>query len=169
MLYCLRSSNDGFSFPTLTRVFVPPVSGVTYGEVPTATGGWGPGFFRIARVWSCVAPGGRVHVVWMDNRDGRFSGDEPRRDKWRVRRAFSDDKGLTWTVPSDPVSDQPSVGGFGIPQEQPAGEPHVPPGDFLACDADANVFYVAWTDTRYALTDQWNAKGPRVFFRRYVK
>lgn len=160
VLYCLRSANDGLSFPTLTRVFMPPLPTAVFGTVPPNNS---PGFFRIGRVWSCIAPNGRVHLVWMDNREGRVgdTGDDATRDKWRVRRAYSDDKGLTWTVPEAPVSDQPSIGGYGIPD--PIGnESHIPPGDMIACDADDGFLYVAWTDTR-------NAPGtPQVYFRRYV-
>lgn len=170
VLYCLRSTNDGAAFGTLTRIFDSPSGGgVTYADVPSSdTDGKfnGRGFFRIGRVWSCIDGNGTVHVVWMDNREGVAPDPQNRRDMWRVRRAFSTDKGLTWTVPTDPVSTSSSIGGFGIPNNN--YEPHLPPGDFLSCDADSNFLYIAWPDSRHALTNQWLTRGPRIFFRKYA-
>lgn len=153
VLYCKVSNDNGATWsgekPVFPQSFVtPPSHG--YAPVPPNDSGNPNGFLRIGRVWSCVDGQGRVHVVWFDNRAGKYvlaEGDPPEyegRDLWRVYRSMSTDGGNTWSAAAA-VADGLSLGGFGQP---PDSIKHAPPGDFISCDADWDRLYVAWCDSR---------------------
>lgn len=155
---CTKRSTDGGETWGSEVVVATYTGQQTYATVPGPSGPT-TGFFRIGRVWSCLAPDGTLHVVRFDNREGAW-GDG--RDKWRVRRAWSEDKGSTWTVDSSPVSGDYSVGGYACPDTSP----HLPPGDFLACVADVAGLHVVWPDSRAWHTEDDDV--PRIYYRRYA-
>jgi hypothetical protein len=151
VLYCRASFNGGATWNGEVRVFIPPSPPQNgFAPVPPNCNGDANGFYRIGRVWSCVDDNGYVYVAWMDNRYGKFSGDTSK-DYWHVFCSRSTTEGDTWSTPirvsgstSDPQGTA-SVGGFNATEWN--GN-HVPPGDFLTCDADNNRLYVAWPDSR---------------------
>ncbi|MCC7293703.1 MAG: exo-alpha-sialidase [Phycisphaerales bacterium] len=122
------------------------------------------GFFRIGRVWSCLDSAGRIHVVWMDNREGVHPDPltYPHRDFWRVYRSVSSDGGLTWSSVVLPVSTASSLGGFGNPH--PGS--FYPPGDHLGCCADDQYLYVTWPDARHYAEMAPDQAG-RIYVRRF--
>lgn len=185
-LYCRRSLNDGQSWDSAvpivpdTRYDTFPSRGSGenegYGDVPDNQGNPMTGFFRMGRIWSCFDDAGRLHVVWMDNRNGRsdyytdISGNRWYRDQWKVYRAQCSAptaQQMTWTTSVYEVSLGMSIGGFGLPKKAASrGKPYLPPGDTIASDADGQYLYVTWPDTsNYDPNDPTTEEG-RVKFRR---
>jgi hypothetical protein len=169
VLYCRASLTGGNNWNGEKMVFAPPSPPSTgFASEPPNCSGNTDGFFRIGRVWSSVDDNGTVYVAWMDNRYGKYS--TTGKDYWHVFCSRSTNNGTTWDTPvrvSGPVSgtlDQikaaASIGGYG----NPAGSPdHIPPGDFLTCDAGSNTLYVAWPDSRANQSD--TGAPTAVYFR----
>ncbi len=162
-LYCKSSYDGGATWNGEVRVYTISSSELpaNWADVPPNAAGNDDGFFRIGRVWSCVAPDGDIYVCWMDNRYGRYgtgTGSDAR-DYWHVFYSKSSDFGDTWTTPvrvSAPnasgsgITANVSIGGYGNPGDRGHC---IPPGDFLTCDVDANNLYVTWCDTRNHQSD----------------
>jgi hypothetical protein len=114
-----------------------------------------------------VDQNGNVYVAWMDNRYGEFGTTD--KDYWHVFRSRSTNQGANWSLPirvsgTTDINTSASIGGYG----NPFGfhEKHLPPGDFLTCDADVDHLYVAWPDSR-ANQNMGHENDPtRVYFRR---
>ena len=108
----------------------------------------------MGRVSPCIDSLGQVHVVWFDNRAG-WSGQQ-QRDSWHVVRSKSTTFGSSWST-GQVITSAASVGGYATPH--PAE--HVPPGDFLSCDADRFNLYIVWPDSRGWLPG--GDQTPRIF------
>lgn len=170
VLYCRRSTNHGQDWSSPVQVIPNSV----YSSIACETENFGmlpdenenyvvDGYYRIARVWSCLDAAGRIHVVWMDSREGKHpAAADDNRDLWRVYRSVSSDGGQTFSSLVLPVSTTTSVGG--------SGNPHAglfyPPGDHLGCAADDAYLYVTWPDTRH-YDDMQPGQAGRIYFRRF--
>jgi hypothetical protein len=184
VLFCRRSKDAGVTWEAPVQVIPDTVYASlpgrgAFAQVPDNQssedpGGLRmmPGYFRVARVWSCLDANGHLHVVWFDNRAGKSP--ETRNwftqacetDYWRVHRVECGDplaEQMLWNTGVLEVSGL-SIGGTGIPSGLQM-RPWCPPGDFLSCDADASYLYVAWPDTSdYPITreDQGRVKLRRI-------
>ncbi len=168
VLYCRASFDSGATWNGEVKVYTIGAAELpaNWADVPENASGSTAGFFRIGRVWSCIAPDGDIYVCWMDNRYGRFgtgTGSNAR-DYWHVFYSKSEDFGDTWTTPvrvSAPnasgsgITANASIGGY---EGTPAGDRGscIPPGDVLTCDVDAVNLYVTWCDTRNKQSDPDN-------------
>ena len=170
VLYCKASLDGGTTWNgeqvvfTISQSDLPPNG---FAEVPPNGSGNTDGFYRIGRVWSSVDDNGNVYVAWMDNRYGEFG--TTNRDYWHVfcARSTNQNQGVpTWSTPirvsgTTKIKLSASIGGYGNPFNT---ENHIPPGDFLTCDADVDHLYVAWPDSR---ANQGTPDAfTRVYFRR---
>ncbi len=163
VLYCKVSFDGGATWNGEVKVYTIGLSELptAWADVPVNLNGSDDGFFRIGRVWSCVAPNGHIYVCWMDNRYGRYgtgTGSDAR-DYWHVFYSKSTNFGDTWTAPvrvSAPnasgsgITANASIGGYGNPGLRGHS---TPPGDVLTCDVDAINLYVTWCDTRNHQSD----------------
>jgi hypothetical protein len=168
VLYSRATLNGGTIWNGEKMVFNPPSSPSNgFASEPTDSNctASSSGFFRIGRVWSTVDNNGYVYVAWMDNRYGKYSDTK---DYWQVFCSRSTDNGNTWSTTPIQVSgtsnvNTASIGGYGNPF---ATGDHLPPGDFLTCDADSNRLNVAWPDSR---ANQTNTSTPIEVYFRYVQ
>ena len=168
VLYCKASTDGGDSWQpehavfTISEAELPPNG---FSDVPPNSSGNTQGFYRIGRVWSCVDQNGNVYVAWMDNRYGEFGTTD--KDYWHVFCSRSTNQGANWSPPirvsgTTDINMSASIGGYGNPFGN--HENHIPPGDFLTCDADIDHLYVAWPDSR---DNQGTPTAPtKVYFRR---
>jgi hypothetical protein len=92
---------------------------------------------RSAKAWRfpaiTVSKDGRVHVVWMDDREGYGA----------LYHAYSDDSGRSFSK-SERVSDQP----FPFPPPPPVLQPGTWIGDYISVTTVADKVVVAWSDQR---------------------
>jgi hypothetical protein len=80
---------------------------------------------------------GRIHVVWMDDRDGQGA----------IYHAYSDDSGASFSVNSR-VSDQPFPFPSDAPPPAPANQRGTWVGDYLSLTSVTGKIVVAWSDQR---------------------
>ncbi len=80
---------------------------------------------------------GRLHVVWMDDRDGQAA----------IYNAYSDDNGASFSTNSR-VSDQPFPFPSDAPPPAPANQNGTWIGDYLSITSVADDIVVAWSDQR---------------------
>lgn len=168
ILYSKASYDHGANWGGERKIYTLPYSslpGGGFADVPENTSQSTAGFYRFGRVWSCVDSNGGVYVVWFDNRAGKSTRTGlTDRDEWRVYRSFSDDSADTWSTPSA-VASATSIGGYGFPTSNGSSNKHLPPGDFMACDADEDFLYVTWPDTR-DFTQSSSNSDTKVYFEK---
>ncbi|MCC7290714.1 MAG: exo-alpha-sialidase [Phycisphaerales bacterium] len=171
LLQCRKSTDSGTTWGDPVQVISNTIYGTlpcepsNYAKLPDDDGNFvRDGYFRIARVWACRDAMGRLHVVWVDNREGKQPDvtQYPNRDFWRVYRSVSADGGSTWSAVVSAVSTANSLGGYGDPD----GVVYAPPGHHLGCAADGQILYVTWPDSRHFAT--MTDTAGRIYVRRFA-